>query len=217
MDKRFVVGFAAIGIAVLYLVSGFSQPEEIALKDVKNSEGKNVTAKGIVVEKYQTKNGNTIMDIRDDNTNISVFHEGYVDAEIGDEIRVTGKVQKYKNMYEIVASEIEILKRWDENHIELRQLKSNPEKYDGMNINVTGFVTSIRRNKFNLSDDQNTTNCSIKVVIMKSTELTELLFKNQKIFVKGKFVKGKTECDENGFVYRFEYFIELDRYGVLNE
>ncbi len=221
MNKGFVVGFAVIGVVLLYLASVMSQPENIGLNDVEGCDGKNVTVKGVVVEKYQTKNGNTIMDVSDNNISIPVFLKGKTDAEIGDEIRVTGKIQKYKDEYEIVASEIEILKRWNEESLNLSQLKSNPEKYEGMNINVTGFVTSIRHNKFNLSDDQNTTNCSIKVVIMKSTteltELAELLLKNQKIFVKGKFVKGKTEQDENGFEYRFEYFIELDRYGVFNE
>jgi len=101
MNRRFVVGFAVIGITFLYLVSLISQPECVALNDVKNCEGKNVTVKGMVVEKYQTKNGNTIMEIREDNTSISVFHEGAVDAEPGDEIRVTGSVQKYRDEYEI--------------------------------------------------------------------------------------------------------------------
>jgi cytochrome c-type biogenesis protein CcmE len=201
LDKHFVMLFAVIGIVVLYLVSVVSQPEHVTLNDVKNNEGKNVTVKGIVVEKYQTKNGNTIMEIRDDNTNISVFHEGYVNAKIGDEIRVTGRVQKYKNMYEIVASEIEILKKWDKNYIELKQLKSNPEKYEGTNINVTGFAVSIKHNEFYLSDNIS----KIKVVITKSTSLPP---ENQKIFVKGKM-----RYDEN----MFEYFIELEGHGVLNE
>lgn len=201
LDKRFVILFAVIGIIVLYLVSVASQPEGIALKDVKNKEGENVVVEGVVADKYQTKNGNTIMEIRDDNTNISVFHEGYVDAEIGDEIRVTGLVQKYKDEYEIVASEIEILKKWDKNYIELKQLKSNPEKYEGVNINVTGFTISIKHNEFYLSDNIS----KIKVVITKSTSLPP---ENQKIFVKGKM-----RYDEN----MFEYFIELDNYGVLNE
>jgi len=201
LDKRFVMLFAVIGIVVLYLVSVASQPEEIALKDVKNKEGENVVVEGVVADKYQTKNGNTIMEIRDDNTNISVFHEGCIDAEPGDEIRVTGRVQKYKDEYEIVASEIEILKKWDKNYIELKQLKSNPEKYEGTNVNVTGFAVSIKHNEFYLSDNIS----KIRVEIVKSTVLPA---ENQKIFVKGKM-----GYDEN----RFEYFIKLDRYGVLNE
>ena len=210
MNRRFVVLFAVIGIAFLYLVSLVSQPELVALNDVKNSEGKNVTVKGIVGEKYQKKNGNTIMNISDNNTWVSVFVKETVDAEPGDEIRVTGSVQKYKNMYEIVASEIEILKKWDEDYIELKQLKSNPEKYEGININVTGFAVSIKHNEFYFSDNIS----KIRVEIVKSTVLPA---ENQKIFVKGKFVKGKTEQNGNGFEYRFEYFIKLDRYGVLNE
>lgn len=201
MNRRFVVLFAVIGIAFLYLVSLVSQPEHVALNDVKNSEGKNVTVKGIVVEKYQTKNGNTIMNLRDDNVTVSVFVKKIVDAEPGDEIRVTGSVQKYMDEYEIVASEIEILKKWDENHIELNQLKLNPEKYGGTNINVTGFAVSIKHNEFYLSDNVS----RIKVVIPESMFLP---MKNQKIFVKG--IMG---YDEN----RFEYFIKLDNYGVLNE
>lgn len=201
LDKRFVMLFAVIGIAFLYLVSLVSQPEHVALNNVKNSEGKNVTVKGIVVEKYQTKNGNTIMNLRDDNITVSVFVKKIVDAEPGDEIRVTGSVQKYRDEYEIVASEIEILKKGDENHIELNQLKLNPEKYRGANINITGFAVSIKHNEFHLSDNIS----KIKVKITKSVSLP---VENQSIFVKG--VMG---YDEN----RFEYFIKLDNYGVLNE
>jgi len=201
MNRRFVVGFAVVGIIFLWLVSVVSQPEHVALNDVKNSEGKNVTVKGIVVEKYQTKNGNTIMNLRDDNITVSVFVKKVVDAEPGDEIRVTGSVQKYRDEYEIVASEIEILKKWDEKHIEWNHLKLNPEKYKGANINITGFAVSIKHNEFYLSDNIS----RIKVRITKSTVFP---VENQKIFVKG--VMG---YDEN----RFEYFIELDRYGVLNE
>lgn len=201
MDKRFVAGFAVIGIVVLYLVSAVSQPEEIALKDVKNKEGKNVVTEGIVADRYQTKNGNTIMEIRKDNTSISVFHEGPVDAGIGDEIRVTGRVQKYKNEYEIVASEIEILKKWEEGYIELEKLREKPEKYEGRNINITGFAVSIKHNEFYLSDNIS----KIKVRITKTAVLPG---EKQKIFVKGKM-----GYDEN----RFEYFIELGSYGVFNE
>ncbi|MBA3044381.1 hypothetical protein FP804_04525 [archaeon] len=201
MNKGFVVGFAVIGIVVLYLVSAVSQPENIGLGEIKSMEGKEVVTEGIVSDKYQTKSGNTILGVKNDNATVSVFLEGKTNAEIGDEIRVTGRVQKYKNMYEIVASEIEILKKWDENYIELKQLKSNPEKYEGTNINVTGFAVSIKHNEFYLSDNIS----KIKIKIIKSTVL---LMENQKIFVKGKM-----EYDEN----RFEYFIKLEMYGVINE
>jgi len=69
---------------------------------------------------------------------------------------------------------------------------------------------SIKHNEFYFSDNIS----KIRVEIVKSTVLPA---ENQKIFVKGKFVKGKTEQNGNGFEYRFEYFIKLDRYGVLNE
>lgn len=201
IDKRFVAGFAVIGIVVLYLVSAVSQPENIGLEEIKSMEGKEVVTEGIVEYKYQTNSDNTILRIMNDNTSVSVFVKKVVDAEIGDEIRVTGRVQKYKNGYEIVASEIEILKKWDEDYIELKQLKSNPEKYEGTNINVTGFAVCIKHNEFYLSDNIS----KIKIKIIKSIVLPA---ENQKIFVQGKI-----EYDEN----RFEYFIKLDRYGVINE
>jgi uncharacterized protein YdeI (BOF family) len=201
LDKRFVIGFAVIGIVVLYLISAASQPQHVTLKDVENKDGKNVIVKGVVVEKYQTSSGNTILKVRDNNASVSIFVKDSVDVELGDEIRVTGRVQKYRDGYEIVASDIEILKKWDENYIELNQLKSNPEKYEGTNINITGFAVSIKHNEFYLSDNIS----RIKVKIIKSTVLPA---ENQKIFVKGKM-----EYDEN----RFEYFIKLDRCGVFNE
>lgn len=201
MNRRFVVLFTVIGIVVLYLVSVTFQPEEIALKDVKNKEGKNVVVEGVVADKYQTISGNTILKVRDNNASVSVFVSGDVDVEPGDEIRVTGIIQEYRDENWIMASEIEILKRWDEDYIELKQLKSNPEKYDGTNVNVTGFAVSIKHNEFYLSDNIS----KIRVEIVKSTVLPA---ENQKIFVNGKM-----EYDEN----RFEYFIKFDRYGVLNE
>lgn len=201
MNRRFVVLFAVIGIVVLYLVSVTFQPEEIALKDVKNKEGKNVVVEGVVADKYQTISGNTILKVRDNNASVSVFVSVDVDVEPGDEIRVTGIIQEYRDENWIMASEIEILKRWDEDYIELSRLRANPEKYDGTNVNVTGFAVSIKHNEFHLSDNIS----KIRVEIVKSTVLPA---ENQKIFVNGKM-----EYDEN----MFEYFIELEGYGVLNE
>ena len=201
MNKRFVVGFAVVGIVVLYLVSAVSQPENMGLEEIKSMEGKEVVTEGIIRYKYQTKLDNTILRIMDDNASVSVFVSGDVDAEPGDEIRITGIIQEYRDENWIMASDIEILKKWDEGWIELRQLKSNPEKYDGVNINITGYAVSIKRNEFYLSDNIS----KIKVEIVKSIVLPA---ENQKIFVNGKM-----EYDEN----RFEYFIKLDRYGVFNE
>ncbi|MBU3902269.1 MAG: hypothetical protein KKE04_02750 [Candidatus Thermoplasmatota archaeon] len=201
MDKRFVAGFAVIGIVVLYLVSAVSQPENMGLEETKSMEGEKVVTEGIVSDKYQTNSGNTILGVKNDNATVSVFLEGKTNAEIGDEIRVTGIIQEYRDENWIMASDIEILKKWDENYIELKQLKSNLEKYEGTNINVTGFAVSIKHNEFYLSDNIS----KIKIKIIKSTVLP---MENQKIFVKGKM-----EYDEN----RFEYFIKLEMYGVINE
>lgn len=201
MNKWFVIIFAVTGVVLLYLVSIMSQPENVGLDEIKNSEGKEVVIEGIVSYKYQTRSGNTILRVRNDNASISVFVKNGVDAEPGDEIMVTGSVQKYRDECEIVASEIEILKKWDEDYIELMQLKSNPGKYEGTNINVTGFAVSIKHNEFYLSDNIS----RIKVVIPESMFLP---MENQKIFVKGVM-----EYNEN----MFEYFIKLERYGVSNE
>lgn len=201
MGKRFVIIFTLVGIALLALVATLSQPVSVTLSELSGYEGKEVIAEGIVIEKYQTKTGNTVLKLRHENTTIPVFIKGFVEAEVGDEIEVRGKVQSYNDEYEIIVLEggkVKIISKWFDRSISIAQLKHQPEKYKNTNVNITGYATSISASEFTLVDNLSSCSCFIKVVIRKTLVLPA---EKQLVYVKATLL-----YDENSF----SYFLKLD-------
>ena len=155
--KHFSILFSVIGIACLYFLSTLSQPALIELKDVSKYEGKSVIVEGIVTEHRLTNYGSQIITIENDNTSTIVFVEGETNIEYGDKIQVTGKVQKYKGDWEIVVDNIDFVKviqKWQNITIPLWQLSASPEKYEGLNVNVTGYIDTIYDTYLYLTDSE---------------------------------------------------------------
>ena len=156
--KYFVIIMSIVLILFLYALSTLSQPVLIELNQINEYEGKQVIVIGRVIEHYTTAYGNQIITIKGEGNEekiITIFVEDEVAIEYGDIIQATGKVQKYKDEWEIIVNNrkyITILQKWTLNHFPLWQLASDPDHYIGMNVNVTGFVERMYDSFFYLVD-----------------------------------------------------------------
>ena len=156
--KHYSLIFALIGILSLYYLSTLTEPIEINLKELPEYEGKLITTKGKVIEYDTTKYGSQIITIEHDNATATVFVEGVINVEYGDLIQVTGEVQKYDDVCEIIINEptkINILKKWNASCFPIWQLAKNPLKYVGLNINISGIVDSVFDSYLILMDVEN--------------------------------------------------------------
>ena len=153
--KHLSIILSLAGIAVLYFISTLTEPAFININEISKYEGKQVTIEGIVVEHYLTKYNSQMITIGDDNNTVKVFSEEQTKVEYGDKIRVTGEVQKFEKTWEIIVNDkqdIIIIQKWRNISIPIWQLAQNPERYEGLNVNVTGYIDSIYDNYFYLSD-----------------------------------------------------------------
>lgn len=196
--KYFSMLFSIIGILILYMISKFSQAPLIKINEIQDYEGKQVSLKGYVTEHHITKFGSQIINIADENFSVDVFIEGKVNVEYGDEILVTGEVQKYKDTWEIIVNDyrrIQILKRWQNISSPLWQIAENPTKYLNLNVNVTGYIESVSNAYFLLVDIETKHSLIIYYSIVKDITL----YPGQKICALGKFT-----FDEKNFRYMLD-------------
>ena len=141
--KHYSLIFALVGILSLYYLSTLTEPVEINLNELPKYEGKLITTKGTVIDYDTTKYGSQIIKIEHENATATVFVEGETSVEYGDLIQVTGEVQKYEDIWEIIINEpnnVKILKKWNTSCIPIWQLAKNPLKYVDLNINISGIV-----------------------------------------------------------------------------
>lgn len=96
---------AALSLVIAYF--GFSSQTEAYSKDSKL--GERVYVEGTVLSKQMTKTGDNLI-LKISNLNINVFvpknngaKEVYNSIKKGDSVRITGKVQEYRNAMEIVV------------------------------------------------------------------------------------------------------------------
>ena len=114
--KSYSILFSISGITILYLLSMFCRPVSIDISEISKYEGKEVIVVGKVKDISETKYQSQIITLQNNNSTIKIFSEDKSILEYGDQIKVTGKVQKFEDIYEIVIENkknIEILKKWD--------------------------------------------------------------------------------------------------------
>lgn len=185
--KYFSLIFSIAGIILLYFLSTLSQPIIIELYEIPEYEGKQVIVEGIVTEHHTTSYGSQIITIESDNATVIVFAEGETNVEYGDTIQVTGKVQKYKGDWEIVVDNerfIKIVQKWSNITFPLWQLAENPAKYDGLNVNVTGFVDMVYDAYFYLVDSEE----EYSVIVFYNPSEQDALYPGQKVNVAARFI-----------------------------
>lgn len=212
----FVIIISIIGIIILYLISTQTKPKEISISEVENYEGKYVIVEGVVTDVYTMKTKSKLYTIREDNSTVLVFVEKISkDIEIGDKIKVEGKVQKYQDDFEIVVlsdKSIEILEHWDEKNLTLQQLASRPENYIETNINITGYAIYVScyesNTTFYLTDNLTEGKNSLKVICNSTNSTVQNIIEEDFVCVKGKFV-----YDE----YSLRYVVEVEEkeHGVF--
>ncbi len=153
--KYYSILFSTIGIAVLYLIACMCKPVCIELSDIPKYEGKKIITKGFVRELSETQYKNQIIRLQNNNSSVKVFSEEKTKAEYGDLVEVIGKIQKYKDDFEIVVESkesITIIKKWNNITIPLRQIANNPENYIGLNVKVIGHIDDIYNSFFRLKE-----------------------------------------------------------------
>jgi len=201
--KYFSLLFAIVGISLLYVLSTLSQPIIIEIHEIPDYEGKQVIVEGKVIEYHTTTYGSQIITIKEDNATILIFVEGIVELEYGDKIQVTGTVQKYKDDWEIVINDerfILLLEKWQNVSFPLWQLAENPTKYDGLNVNVTGYVDVIYDSYFYLVDETE----EHSLIVFCNPSGYDVSYPGQKVNVAAQFA-----FDEEKFQYKLTLCEEI--------
>jgi len=184
--KHFSLIFAVVGICLLYALSLFSKPAVIELSKLPEYEGKQITTQGIVKSYYSTKYGSQIIIIEDNNTSATVFSEEETIVEYGDKIRVTGEVQKYNDGWEIIVNDkhsITIIQKWENISMPLWQIVQNPGRYEGLNVNVSGYVDSLYDDYFHLIDEKG----EYSLLVLYTPYQPDAVSPGQKVSVAGLF------------------------------
>jgi DNA/RNA endonuclease YhcR with UshA esterase domain len=203
--KHLAVIFAVTGTLLLYFASTLTQPAIIILENISEYDGKQVTATGIVAEYYTTQYGSQLITIQDDNGSAIVFLEEAVNVEYGDKLQATGKVQKYKEEWEIIVEnikDVKILEKWKNASFPVWQLAQNPTKYLGLNVNVSGRVDAVFDTYLHLKDNENNNT----LLVFYNTN--PFLYRGRQVFASGNFL-----FDEQNL--RYYLVINEEEHGIF--
>lgn len=209
--KHYSLIFSVVGILVLYFLLKTSQSTMINIYEIPKYEGKQVTIEGTVLEHHLTKYDSQIIKIENDNATTTVFIEGKIELEFGDKIQVTGEIQNYEGEWEIVVSSInmvKIIKKWDNPSCPLWQLAGNPNKYLGLNINVSGYIDYISNSYFYLSDIDRKYSLPVFYTLLENLTISP----GQKISAYGQFL-----FDEENFRYKLELNQKIHKITIMEE
>lgn len=209
--KHYSLIFSVVGILVLYFLLRTSQSTMISINEISKYEGKQVTIEGTVLEHHLTKYGSQIIEIENDNATTTVFIEGKIELEFGDKIQATGEIQKYEGEWEIVVNSINLVKiieKWKNSSFPLWQLAENPNKYLGLNINVSGYIDYISNSYFYLSDFDRKYSLPVFYTLVENLTISPGL----KISVYGQFL-----FDEENFRYKLELNQKIHRINIQEE
>ena len=185
--KYFSLIFSITGIVILYLISTLTNAPFVDLNEISKYEGKQVITRGIVTKHYVTNYGSQIITIKNENSSATIFLEEEIFVEYGDRIQVKGEVQKYKGCWEIIANNkqsVVVIEKWQNISILLWQIAQNTYYYEGLNINITGYIDSIYDNYFYLVDEEGEHTLLVFYDVYKKNQL---LF-GQKVNINGFFV-----------------------------
>ncbi len=190
MRKILLFSFAMLGIVCLYFISLMDKPTEINPDEFYKYNGEKVMVRGIVRNKV-----GSIIEITNYESRGKIFYEKNSEINYGDEIEAVGKIGGYKDEFVLYADFLKICKKWYEDSISLPYLLENYEKYVGLDVNVTGYIYSISKSYFYLTDEYG--DYKIKVYFENLS-----LNKGDKVFVKGFFYYES---------YQASFFIKVDK------
>jgi hypothetical protein len=205
--KTMIILFSILGIGVLYFIATLSQPQNIEFSDIIKFKGKQVVVTGIVVTYYSTSVGGQIIKLQDRNATIAdssviLFVQETTPVEYGDVIQATGKVQKYKEMWEIVvtsALDIHVVQKCRNISSPLWQLAENPLRYIGMNLTVEGNVDTLSGKSFSLEDLEK----KYVLFIVSTDSVVQTIFPGDTVVVSGIFMYDAEH---------FRYVLRMNQY-----
>ncbi|MFO7677144.1 MAG: hypothetical protein R6V50_02000 [Thermoplasmatota archaeon] len=188
--KYFVVILSIVCILLLYFISTLHQPTSISLSELSSYEGHEVIVQGIVINHYTTQYGGHIIFIKEFNNNTAfegkIFVEEQTTVEYGDNIQATGKVQQYRDNWEVVVNDarlVQIIQKWGNISFPLWQLAKNPKNYEGMTVNITGIIGQIHETFFYLNDNENQHSLVVNYIPDKSHHV----YPGNNVYVRGLF------------------------------
>lgn len=189
--KYIVVFLSILSLVMLYGVSQISQPEHVSLSTLSNYEGQKVIVQGVVTTYRSTNFGSQLITLRDsDNeftTAVLYIEEGDVFVEFGDTIQAIGQVQRYKDQWEVVIRNpqlITVVQKWNNTSFPLWQLAEHPTRYLESNINITGIITKKQQSTFVLSDPAETYTLDVTCSVSDS----DLLSNGDAVAITGRFI-----------------------------
>ena len=198
-----------MAVIILYLVSLFSQPSFVELHELPMYEGKRVIIEGKVTKYYLTKSNGQMLTLENKGSSVVVYLPYRVDVEYGDVLQVTGRVEKFRDSWEVVVDEglVQVLEKWDENIVPIQMLAENPTKYLGLNVKTMGYVDMVYDSCFYIRDFNS--GCSLLVFYnFSNVSFLSLLGGSSKVCVEGVF-----SFDKQNLQYRLE--VCDSRHGVL--
>lgn len=100
-----------IGITIMFLSTRIIKPKETKIKDISEKQNY-VEISGKVIQVSTSKSGTTFLKVKDDTGEIDIviFKNSIKDVDkikSGQEIKITGKPEKYKEKMEIIVSSIQ--------------------------------------------------------------------------------------------------------------
>ncbi len=195
--------FAISGVTVLYLLSIYIQPIPINISEVQNFDEREVRVEGEIIDISVTDQNYQVIKIKGvgkDSSSTTIFSEECLNVSYGDIIRVCGRVERYKGLWEIVASpdKITILNHSNPQSVPLWKLSLDIDQYKDRNINIAGSFIKISENKIRLYDKNK--EYSIQVVVSPSQIVD--IDSNSCICVNGRVFYNKQS---------FSYYVLADQ------
>jgi len=201
---RFVIVISLFGICLLYCVSCIVEPPYVPL-DVLASQSQNyenelIKTKGLVVDLLNLSDGNMLLNIMDNGTELPVFvSSSDKDSEklvlrYGDEIELQGRIQQYRGEYEIVVSKSGIRKIKSDNSNDnnahfVAEIAKHPSNYEGRRIRVVGYICKVYKRIFYLcSDNKASTEYQYRMRVIAERLAEPGLEKGDKVIADGVLV-----------------------------
>jgi cytochrome c-type biogenesis protein CcmE len=210
MKFKYLIILISIGsLGILYFLSLFSHPSLISLSTVQDYKGQQVIVQGIVTDYRSTTYGTQLITIREKqngSSSVMIYLEGELPIEYGDTIQAIGEVQQYKNQWEIVVNDpqmISILKKWHAQSFPLWQIAQHPEYYLDTTVNVTGIITQTGLSTCRLTS----TDGSTSIDVLYSSSCPHDFSNGDIVAVGAQFHYDSTTC---------RYFLKVteDTHGI---
>lgn len=208
--KYLVIFLAIISLTILYMISLFSHPVQVPLSGLSQHDGQKVIIKGIVTKYQTTQFGSqliTLRDCDDDTSSVIVYLEDESPVEYGDTIQAIGKVQRYKDQWEVSVSDpqlLTIIQKWTHQSFPLWQLAEHPERYRDTNVNITGIIIQKQKSSFVLTDQTKKYTLGVSCDASRCSHVSD----NDAVAVAGRFVY-------DSFLLHFSLQITEPTHGIF--